>query len=87
MRIVSYSGREAVTRKLIRERRLRMQTTLQLLVASGVIRFANVESPSLGAGEAVALQPSEAADNVISASLASLPVPAPPAARSPHCGY
>ena len=68
MRMVSHSGREANTEKLIRARRLRMQTTLQLLVASGVIRFANVESPSLGAGEAVALQPSEAADNVISAS-------------------
>jgi hypothetical protein len=87
MRIVSYSGREAVTRKLIRERRLRMQTTLQLLVASGVIRFANVESHSLGDGEAVALQPSEAADNVISASLAPLPVPAPSTGHSPHSGY
>lgn len=69
MRIVPHNGREAITGKLIRARRLRMQTTLQLLVASGVIRPANVEPPSLGAGEAVALQPSEAADNVISASL------------------
>lgn len=68
MRIVSHSGREAITGKLIRTRRLRMQTTLQLLVASGVIRLANVEPPSLGTGEDVALQPSEAADNVISAS-------------------
>ena len=68
MRMVSHSGREAITGKLIRARRLRMQTALQLLVVSGVIRLANVEPPSLGAGEAVALQPSEAADNVISAS-------------------
>ena len=68
MRMVSHSGREAITGKLIRARRLRMQTALHLLVASGVIRPANVEPPSLGAGEAVALQPSEAADNVISAS-------------------
>ena len=68
MRMVSHIGREAITGKLIRARRLRMQTALQLLVASGVIRLANVELPSLGAGEAVALQPSEAADNVISAS-------------------
>jgi hypothetical protein len=43
MRMVSHSGREAITGKLIRARRLRMQTTLQLLVASGVIRLANVE--------------------------------------------
>jgi hypothetical protein len=68
MRMVSHSGREAITGKLIRARRLRMHTTLQLLVASGVIRLANVEPPSLGAGGAVALQPSEAADNGISAS-------------------
>ena len=68
MRIVLHSRREAITGKLICARRLRMQTTLQLLVASGVIRIANVEPPSLRAGEAVALQPSEAADNVISAS-------------------
>ena len=59
MLIVSHSGRA---------RRLRMQTTLQLLVASGVIRLASVEPPSLGAGKAIALQPSEAADNVTSAS-------------------
>jgi hypothetical protein len=68
MRMVSHSGRETITGKLIRARRLRIQTVLQLLVASGVIRLANVERPSLGAGGAVALQPSEAADNVISAS-------------------
>jgi hypothetical protein len=68
MRMVSHSGREAITGKLIRARRLRMQTALHLLVASGVIRPANVEPPSLGAGGAIALQPSEAADNVISAS-------------------
>jgi len=68
MRMVSHNGREPITGKLIRARRLRMQTALQLLVASGVIRLANVEPPSLGAGGAVALQPSEAADNVISAS-------------------
>ena len=68
MRMVSHSGREAITGKLIRARRLRMQTALHLLVASGVIRPANVEPPSLGVGGAVALQPSEAADNVISAS-------------------
>ena len=68
MRMVSHSGDEAITAKLIRARRLRMQTTLQLLVASGVIRLAIVEIPSLGGGEAVALQPSKAADNVISAS-------------------
>ena len=68
MRMVSHSGREAMTGKLIRARRLRMQTAFQLLLASGVIRLANVELPSLGAGGAVALQPSEAADNVISAS-------------------
>jgi hypothetical protein len=68
MRMVSHSGRDSITGKLIRARRLRMQTTLQLLVASGVIRLANVEPPSLGDGEVVALQPSKAADNVISAS-------------------
>ena len=68
MRMVSHSGREATTGKLIRARRLRMQTALPLLLANGVIRLANVEPPSLGAGGAVALQPSEAADNVISAS-------------------
>ena len=68
MRIMSHSGREAITGKLLRADRLRMQTALQLLVFSGVIRLANVEPPSLGAEEAVALTPSEAADNVISAS-------------------
>ena len=68
MRMVSHSGREAITGKLIRARRLRMQTALQLLVFSGVIRRANVEPPSRGAEGAVALQPSEAVDNVISAS-------------------
>jgi hypothetical protein len=68
MRMVSHSGSEAITGKLIRARRLRMQMALQLLVFSGVIRRANVEPPSLGAEKAVALQPSEAADNVISAS-------------------
>ena len=66
--MVSHSGHEAITAKLIRARRLRMQTALQLLVASGVIRLANVEPPSLGAEGDVALQPSEAAENVISAS-------------------
>lgn len=66
MRIVSHSGREAITGKLTRARRLRVQTALQLLVFSGVIRRANVEPPSLGAEGAIALQPSEAADNVIS---------------------
>ena len=68
MRMVSHSGREATTAQLIRARRLRMQTALQLLVFSGVIRRANVEPPSLGAEGAVALQPSEAADNVIPTS-------------------
>ena len=68
MRMVSHSGREAITGKLIRARRLRMQMALQLLVFSGVIRRANVEPRSFGAEEAVALQPSEAGDNVISAS-------------------
>ena len=68
MRMVSHSGREAITGKLIRARRLRMQTALQLLVFSGVIRRANVEPPSLGAGGADARQPSEAADNGISTS-------------------
>jgi hypothetical protein len=68
MRMESHSGREAITGKLIRARRLRMQMALQLLVFSGVIRRANVEPPSLRAEGAVALQPSEAADNVISAS-------------------
>jgi hypothetical protein len=66
--MMSPGGREAITGKLIRARRLRMQTALQLLVDSGVIRLDNVEPPSLGAEGAVALQPSEAADNVISAS-------------------
>ena len=65
---MSPSGREAITGKLIRARRLRMQTALQLLVDSGVIRLANVEPPSLEAEGTVALQPSKAADNVISAS-------------------
>ena len=68
MRMRSHSGREAITGKLIRARRLRMQTALQLLVDSGVIRLANEEPVSLGAEGAVALQPSEEADNVISAS-------------------
>ena len=69
MRMESHSGPEAITGKLIRARRLRMQTALQLLVFSGVIRRANVEPPSLRVEGAVALQPSETADNVISASL------------------
>jgi hypothetical protein len=64
MRMVSHSGREAITGKLLRAERLRMQTALQLLVFSGVIRLANVEPPSLGAEEAAALPPSEPADNV-----------------------
>ena len=68
MRMESHSGRGAITGKLIRARRLRMQTALQLLVFSGVIRRANVEPPSLGAEGAVARQPSEGADNVISTS-------------------
>jgi hypothetical protein len=37
MRMVSHSGREAITGKQIRAERLRMQTALQLLVFSGVI--------------------------------------------------
>ena len=65
MRMMSQSGHEAITGKLIRARRLRMQMTLQLLLASGVIRLANVEPPFLGAGEAVALQPSEAPDALL----------------------
>ena len=69
MRMVSLSGREAITGKLIRARRQRMQTALQLLVFSGVIRRANVEPPFPRAEGAVALQPSETADNVVSASL------------------
>ena len=68
MRMVSHSGREAITGKLIRARRLRMQTALQLLVFSGVIRRANVEPPFPRAEAAVALQPREAADIVISTS-------------------
>jgi hypothetical protein len=63
---VSHSGHEAIPAKLIRARRLRMQTTLQLLVASGVIRLATVEPREAGKG--VTLQPSKAAHNVISAS-------------------
>jgi len=66
--MVSHSGHEAITAKLIRARRLRMQTALQLLVASGVIRLANVEPSPPGAGDAVALQPSKEADHVISVS-------------------
>ena len=68
MRMESHSGREEISGKLIRARRLRIQTALQLLVFSGVIRRANVEPPSLGAEGAVARQPSEAADNGISTS-------------------
>ena len=68
MHMVSHSGREAITGKLIRARRLRMQTALQLLVFSGVIRRATVAPPSRGPDGAVALQPSEAADHVISTS-------------------
>lgn len=68
MFMVSHSGHEAITGKLIRARRLRIQNALRLLVVSGVIRLANVEPPYLGAEGAVALQPSEAADHVISAS-------------------
>jgi hypothetical protein len=68
MRMVSHSGREAITGKLLRAERLRMQTALQLLVFSGVIRLANVELPSLEAEEAVGLPPSEPANDVISAS-------------------
>jgi hypothetical protein len=64
MRMVWHSGREAITGKLIRAERLRMQTALKLLVFSGVIRLANMEPPSLGAEGDVALQPSESADNV-----------------------
>ena len=65
---MSHIGGEAITGKLIRARRLRMQTALQLLVFSGVIRRADVEPLSLRAEGAVALQPSKAADNVNSAS-------------------
>ena len=68
MRMGSDSGREAIRGNLICARRLRVQTALQLLVFSGVIRRANVEPPRLGAEGAVVLQPSEQADNVISAS-------------------
>jgi hypothetical protein len=68
MRMGSHSGPEAITGKLICARRLRVQTALQLLVFSGVIRRANVEPPRLGAEGAVALQPSEGAGNVISTS-------------------
>ena len=70
MRMVSLSGGAAITGKLIRARRLRTQTALQLLVFSGVIRRANVEPPyHLRAEEAGILQPSETAGNVNSASL------------------
>ena len=50
MRMGSDSGREAITGKLIRARRLRMQTALQLLVFSGVIRHANVDSNRIAFG-------------------------------------
>lgn len=68
--MVSHSGREAITGKLIRARRLRMQTALQLLVFSGVIRRANVEPPSIGVEGRIPQHPSETADNGISASSA-----------------
>jgi len=41
--ILSGNGSEA--RRLLRERRRRMWTALQLLVVSGVVRLADVESP------------------------------------------
>ena len=68
MRMGSDSGREAIRGNLICARRLRVQTALQLLVFSGVIRHANVEPPRLEAERARALQPSEEADSLISAS-------------------
>lgn len=66
MQIISQGTREAVTGKLLRERRLRMEKALHLLVLSGVIRLAKVEPPLEGV---VALHPPEAPDNVISTSL------------------
>lgn len=54
MRIVTDSGAEA------RERRQRMWKALQLLVVSGVIRPANLETQYFGAEETVDVPPSEA---------------------------
>jgi hypothetical protein len=56
----SFNGIEAITGKLIRARRLRMQKAIQLLVDSGVIRLANVEPPHLEIEAASALQAAEA---------------------------
>ncbi|SLM49827.1 protein of unknown function [Nitrospira japonica] len=65
MAIIVQGAREAITGKLLREKRLRMEKVLHLLVLSGVIRLAKVEPPLEGL---VTLQPPEAPDNVISAS-------------------
>lgn len=60
MSMESFNGIEAITGKLIRARRLRMQKAIQLLVDSGVIRLANVEPPHLEIEAASALQGPEA---------------------------
>jgi len=66
MQIISEGTREAITGKLLREKRLRMEKALHLLVLSGVIRLAKVEPPLEGL---VTVQPPEAPDSVMSASL------------------
>lgn len=59
MSMESFNGIEAITGKLIRARRLRMQKAIQLLVDSGVIRLANAEPPHLEIEAASALQATE----------------------------
>lgn len=56
----SLNGIEAITGKLIRARRLRMQKAIQLLVDSGVIRLASAEPPHVEVHAASALQETEA---------------------------
>ncbi|MDF0643163.1 MAG: hypothetical protein P0111_03980 [Nitrospira sp.] len=53
------NGIEAITGKLIRARRLRMQKALQLFVYSGVIRLAASEPPHLRIEAAVPPEPAD----------------------------
>jgi hypothetical protein len=63
MSLESFNGIEAITGKLIRARRLRMQKAIQLLVDSGVIRLANAEAPHFDVAAANTLQATETENN------------------------
>ncbi|BFU94134.1 MAG: protein of unknown function [Nitrospira sp.] len=66
MSIESSNGTEAITGKLIRARRQRMQMALRLFLSSGVIRLAKAEPPHARIEAATILPPTEPADHVVS---------------------